>query len=548
MEGVKGGLAWRGESVCKMRRFIYAVFALVLIASIVVPLQIARQPSPALANAVETTSVTLTGQNASDNYTYIQFDIGWNYSWHDGVNWDAAWVFVKYKETGGVWNHATLSATDSHHSVTTTNGVAATIDAASDGMGAFIYRTNTGHGTNNWDRVKLRWNYGTDGVADDAIVYVKVFAIEMVYIPERSFSLRNGESDNLLSNFNSGNTIGSEAEIVENTIQWSVESDWCGALDPGADPYTARPNNGGNAALCAGYPKGYQAIYCMKYGLSQRQYAEFLNTLTATQATNRYPNHEGDNRHYITKVGDTYGCDANSNDILNESDDGEWTACNYISWSDGLAYADWAGLRPMTELEYEKICRGPEAAGDEYAWGNTSVAGSAYTISNDNQADAFISAASYADDPNGNASYATTDGALDGPLRCGIFATATSTRAEAGASYYGVMEMSGNLYERCVTVAKYCYGGDSLSWNHETNAGDFDGLHGDGSLTDAGYANVARWPSPTATSGYTTYGSGRRGGGWSGPESDLRVSGRLDAALPDACRRHHYGFRLLRTE
>jgi len=33
--------------------------------------------------------------------------------------------------------------------------------------------------------------------------------------------------------------------------------------------------------------------------------------------------------------------------------------CNWINWSDGLAYAVWAGLRPMTELEFAKVCRGP---------------------------------------------------------------------------------------------------------------------------------------------------------------------------------------------
>jgi len=30
-----------------------------------------------------------------------------------------------------------------------------------------------------------------------------------------------------------------------------------------------------------------------------------------------------------------------------------------LSWADGAAYAAWAGLRPMTELEIEKLVRGP---------------------------------------------------------------------------------------------------------------------------------------------------------------------------------------------
>ncbi len=47
-------------------------------------------------------------------------------------------------------------------------------------------------------------------------------------------------------------------------------------------------------------------------------------------------------------------------------------ACNRVLWHDGATYADWAGLRPMTELECEKACRGPVyPVTGEYAWGNT---------------------------------------------------------------------------------------------------------------------------------------------------------------------------------
>lgn len=36
------------------------------------------------------------------------------------------------------------------------------------------------------------------------------------------------------------------------------------------------------------------------------------------------------------------------------------------------AYLNWSGLRPMTELEYEKSCRGERAAfANEMAWGDT---------------------------------------------------------------------------------------------------------------------------------------------------------------------------------
>jgi formylglycine-generating enzyme required for sulfatase activity len=42
---------------------------------------------------------------------------------------------------------------------------------------------------------------------------------------------------------------------------------------------------------------------------------------------------------------------------------------NILSWFDVAAYLDWAALRPMTELEFEKVCRGPEnRIAGEYAW------------------------------------------------------------------------------------------------------------------------------------------------------------------------------------
>jgi formylglycine-generating enzyme required for sulfatase activity len=303
----------------------------------------------------------------------------------------------------------------------------------------------------------------------------------------------------------------------------------------------------------ADFPTGYNAFYSMKYEISQGQYLEFLNTLTRTQQQTRtFTDVSTDN---ITNVyvmrdaaaaGDrqgirapatgngttdpiTFGSDLNGNGTFNESNDGEWIACNLLSWADGAAYGDWAGMRPMTELEFEKISRGPSAAVyGEYAWGNTSIASSVYTLSSSQQAGEVI-ATNYASDPTGNASRTTTDGGKNGPLRVGIFATASSTRAEAGASYYGVMELSGNLREREVTVGN-------------TNGRSFTGSHGDGSLAASGNANTSGWPGTSAS------GTGNRGGHWNASAEGLRVSNRGAAANQYAGRHSTYGFRLVRTE
>ena len=74
------------------------------------------------------------------------------------------------------------------------------------------------------------------------------------------------------------------------------------------------------------------------------------------------------------------------------------------------------------------------------------------------------------------------------PLRVGIFADSTSTRAAAGATYWGVMNMSDNVFEMCI----------GLGWNNASwiSGRSFQGVHGDGQLEANGRANVAKWAIP----------------------------------------------------
>ena len=64
----------------------------------------------ALSNNVQVSNVRLTNQNTTDDFTMVEFDIIWENSWrYNGGpnNWDAAWIFVKYKiGANGAWNHA----------------------------------------------------------------------------------------------------------------------------------------------------------------------------------------------------------------------------------------------------------------------------------------------------------------------------------------------------------------------------------------------------------------------------------------------------------
>jgi hypothetical protein len=214
-------------------------------------------------------------------------------------------------------------------------------------------------------------------------------------------------------------------------------------------------------------------------------------------------------------------------------------SANYLIWADGAAYLDWAGLRPMTELEYEKTCRGPEpAVAGEYAWGNTNLVRAANIFGAENGTETTDPTANMVYNVSGSQPFVPFVGGDggDGPLRVGIFARATTTREQAGATYYGVMEMSGNSWERCVSVAGFDNG-------NATNAGAFDlNNNGDGSLDASGDHNAPTWPSAA-----DVRGSNFRGGNWSRHREWAAVADRTYGGQAIADRTSHRSMRGVRS-
>lgn len=459
---------------------------------------------PSYTNNLNVDSPVLTGQNTSQDFTYVKFNMTWEHSWRDEINWDAAWVFVKYKETGSnEWENAYLSPIASNHiiPVAYTCSVGVTnINSTDRGIGIFIYRNSSGSGNNSISDLKLRWDYGANNLNDDATVTVKVFAIEMVYVPEGSFYVGDANASTTSCFYSYGTTnpyhITSEGLI---NIGQTIGYLW-------ADRYAE------NSVLSAEFPKGYSPFYCMKYEISQGQYAEFLNTLTQSQVGARFPNQNGSWRHTISLSEGKYSA-------LRPD-----RACNWLSWADGSAYTDWAGLRPMTELEFEKACRGTQPVVDEEcSWGTSNII-AATTISGIEDGTETITN-SGANCCFGNITYINGDGDK-GPLRCGIFAQSATTREQAGASYYGIMELTGNMWERIITLAN-------------STGRIFTGCHGDGSLSEGGDANVPNWPNTDSI------GAGFIGGA-SNYTGDFEISNRLAAGYVNADRYFSYGFRSVR--
>ncbi|MFA5039463.1 MAG: SUMF1/EgtB/PvdO family nonheme iron enzyme [Candidatus Omnitrophota bacterium] len=374
-------------------------------------------------------------------------------------------------------------------------------------------------------------------------VRVKVFAIEMVYIPQGSFVVGSGGTENNAF-YTYPTTTNPYAISSENAINVGTTNGYlyCPSVTNSYPGDRVGP-------IPAAFPKGYNGFFVMKYEITQGQYRDFLNSLTraqqnyrtetslsagTTSVTNRYVMSSSSTmarRNGIrcdasihTSNPITFYCDFNGNGIPNEADDGEWIACNYLSWADMAAYMDWSGLRPITELEYEKAVRGGGMApvANEYAWGTTTITGATEILNPGQNTEAALP-----DTANCNYYNLVAD-AYRGPMRSGAMASLATSREQAGASYYGLMDLSGNLWIRTITVG-------------HSSGRAFTGLNGDGFLITNGDYNVTNWP-PTSGNG-----TGLRSGTWSHEPTYARISDRYFAASASSSRANTYGGRAGRT-
>ena len=421
------------------------------------------------ANNIQLENVNLNGQNTTSKFSLVGFDVNWENSWrlaNNELNWDAAWIFVKYRKKGASgWQHATLNNTGH------TPGSGAAITSSPDGKGAFIFRSAPGTGNVNFPGNQLRWNYGVDGVLDSDSVEVNVYATEMVYVTAGGFWL--GSNGTEMAHFRRGDKdttywVGSENQINIGTSNTTL--------------FASTGAQGGTlGTISAAYPKGVNAFYIMKYEVSEGQYVDFLNNLDATRAANR-------------NIGGFTGTQPNLISAQPER------AANGASLEDVMAFLDWSALRPMTEFEYEKASRGTNISPipNEYVWGNTTITASSGVL------DAGLINETVT---TGNTNYANS---IQRPLRCGVFATNSSSRVSSGGTYFGVMEMSGNVWEPVMTAGNAA-------------GRTFTGLHGDGNLANDGTSDMVNGTEVTSGWGY-------RGGGYNEGPNNLATSARFFAS------------------
>ncbi|HYG04451.1 MAG TPA: SUMF1/EgtB/PvdO family nonheme iron enzyme [Chryseosolibacter sp.] len=210
----------------------------------------------------------------------------------------------------------------------------------------------------------------------------------------------------------------------------------------------------------------------MKYEITQGQYADFLNTLSLQTIPPRAKFMFGDYEYFRGSI------TLSDKRFVATSPD---RPANFVSWDDGMAYADWAGLRPMTELEFEKAARGTVVPKPkDYPWGSSSIDNLKRFVNENNEV--------------------VWAGLLEKDLT-------DENRDLFGASFYWVMDLSGSIWERCITIG--------------SEAGrNFKGTHGDGA-TNYGYATNEDWPAGD----HKSSGFGFRGGGFyeHGLSSDVHV-------------------------
>lgn len=455
---------------------------------------------PLFANNISISALKI---EKTDQGTFIQFTLAWENAWHNAKNHDAAWLVVKFKpqDPYSGARHCLLNA--ENHQVLAkipSNIPDPGFKVSADNVGLFVYPGEVYRGNVQWN-LRLSLNTRGSGIGEFMAGEWQVYALEMVYVPAGAYYLGDPDTLSRTAAAFFGNDPNSLFKVEQEDQPIAIGS------QPGQLNY--RPNEpiyqgDRQGPIPAAFPKGAQAFYIQKYEITQGSYASFLNNLGA-QASYFRSNFGGKDysksRGSLQFENDRYAAKSPNRPL------------NFVSWDDGCAFADWAGLRPMTELEFEKACRGPEAPiAHQFPWGS------------DNKKDL--------------ARFVDLDDELK--LKAGNSEAQLSdqTRAVFGASYWWVMDLAGSLWERVVSIG------------HPSGRA-YRGTHGDGRLSGYGYATNADWPfgDDERTGGY-----GYRGGGYyehGKPETSFNphspISWRNYAAWAGGPRSIAYGFRCVRT-
>ncbi len=459
-----------------------------------------------ITSGISTSNLTWYFEGGPANRSsYAIFTLQWDNAWNTAKNHDAAWVFLKFSRTGSSPRHAYLLK-DGVKVITdhSNKNTKFSVKISEDQTGFFIHPAERFRGKVH---LTIRVNLDMQRIGNPGSstgLSLLAHGIEMVHIPSGSYFL--GEADTATArqfqSFYLSDAEGKHAGLFE-----MKNEDQEITVGKGSLYYNAtEPQYQGDmkGTITKEFPKGVKGFYCMKYELTQGQYAEFLSSLSPQQNTVR-----------VNTAGSMYYLQRGSIKLHGSSYVAEFPnrPCNFISWDDAMAYADWAALRPMTELEFTKAARGTERPKpNSFPWGNNSK----------EKIQRLVNTTGDLVWSNGLNESGLSDLNLD----------------EYGASYYWVLDLAGSLWERVITIG-------------DEKGRSFTGLHGDGQLSGYGSANVANWPMGNDETG----GFGFRGGGFYTHDRSYHefnpyspVSYRRFAAWSGGARVESYGSRFVRTE
>ena len=434
--------------------------------------------------------------SVDDNFFTLSLSLSWDNSWYDDYNFDAVWLFLKYRTPDmAEWTPVFLG-TDGHE--VGSNGEYLPGDSGSENVGLFVWSKSNDAGRVELNcKIKCAIPYGCSRAdVEQNRLYFAVQGIEMVYVPAGAFYLGDGASEGSFQ----GTAVAKPVLVdSENSLTLS---------DAKGNTYT----------LEADYPKGYNGFFCMKTEISQKQYVDFLNLLTLTQQYGRVTNLMGNamrEGYYIfsgsatpasrngirlkkKSTARTVPCifinDLNGDGEDGGNEDGQALPCGYLSAEDIYAYCCWAGLRPLSEPEFEKACRKlfpVQPVAGEYPW-NTADGAGAITDAEVNGKN------SLAENVTALGKNVNAAGLRSDPVRGGAFSG--NMAMSAGATFWGIRQMGGNLRECCISA----------------EMSDMTALCGNG------YAEGAPWTGAVA-----------RGGGFNSPLTQLCVSDRSEADFID---------------
>lgn len=520
-------------------------------------------PTNSFANNVKIENLVITENNL------LQCTIKWENSWffnkeltevsenqssNQKKNFlfkDGVWCFLKIRTNDYTWKHIYLSENEIIINQDTNPNVQSDtkLETVTD-KGGFFLSSIIKQEKNGISQTSISIKLPNEIKNQFGVYDIALYAIEMVWVDEGSFFIGDGVySQNALRKSTQTNDstdvkpflINSENEILV-----------------GTNPTNLYGNNGKekfpNANIPSTFPKGYDGFWIMKYEINQNQYSDFLNTLTFKQQLNRTTNSPENEINTPALAFSSNSLSRNSifikekgNENLTipaiyetnyENTEGKYRACNWLNAEDVTAFLDWAALRPITELEFEKAARGiTNPIKGEFAWGTPYIVDADNLKNDGTESETITETANFADSAglaNYNSGIQTNK--LNGVLRNGFAAKGSDfstsdfeLRLQAGASFWGVMEMSGNVWEYCVKI------NNPNTLNFKKNQ------IGNGFLDESGNADFLSFD---VSEGYIV-----RGGAWDsvtyaiGNFRDLSVSARFYATLKNENRRGTTGGR-----